>query len=79
MGECQFTNVPVSFLTKKINEGCSLSVNKASTTPWGRYIALATAFLHRDMFSGIHEKLFGYVDHTVDEVLSVTAFDDDND
>ena len=41
-------------------------------------IALATAFLHRDMFSGIHEKLFGYVDHTVDEVLSVPAFDDDN-
>ena len=42
-------------------------------------IALATAFLHRDMISGIREKLFGYVDHTVDEVLSVTAFDDDND
>ena len=41
-------------------------------------IALATAFLHRDMFSGIHKKLSGYVDHTVDEVLSVPAFDDDN-
>ena len=41
-------------------------------------IALATASLHRDMFSGIHKKLFGYVDHTVDEVLSVLAFDDDN-
>ena len=41
-------------------------------------IALATAFLHRDMFSGIHEKLFVYVDHTVDEILSVPVFDDDN-
>ena len=43
-----------------------------------RQIALATTFLHRDMFSGIHEKLFGFVDHTVDEVLSVPAFDDEN-
>ena len=61
--------------------------NKASTKPWGIWPAaeanrshspLATTFLYRDMFSGIHEKLFGYVDHTVDEVLSVPAFDDDN-
>ena len=26
-----------------------------------------------------HEKLFGYVDHTVDEVLSVPAFDVNSD
>ena len=61
--------------------------NKASTTPWGiwpaakanrSHSALATAFLYRDMLVEFHEKLFGYVDHAVDEVLSVPAFDDDN-
>ena len=63
-------------------EVCPLRVNKASTKLWAdskrlkptAHSALATAFLYPDMFDGV---IFGYVDHTVHEVLSVHAFDDD--
>ena len=57
--------------------------NKASTKPWGIWQAAKANRSHSAQCIAtcsveFHEKLFGYVDHAVDEVLSVPAFDDDN-
>ena len=68
------------------NEVCPLRVNKASTKLWAdsKRLKPTAATVHLPLLSCIptcsmelYEEFFGYVDHTVHEVLSVHAFDDD--
>ena len=68
------------------NEVCPLRVNQASTKLWAdsKRLKPTAATVHLPLLSCIptcsmelYEEFFGYVDHTVHEVLSVHAFDDD--
>ena len=68
------------------NEVCPLLVNQASTKLWAdsKRLKPTAATVHLPLLSYIptcsmelYEEFFGYVDRTVHEVLSVHAFDDD--